>query len=281
VVAAEVLLVIALIALNLYLWVRPGRGDDVASAESTASGATSVATPAGGSASATEPSTASATTSATASMSASSATTSAATSTAAPAPSTPIPDPTTALRAAGRLVVVVDSSASMAAHLPTVKDSLTELFRQVPDGVTVGLTTYSPAGVAVLVPAEPVNGDRREQLVKAVQGLTTTAGTNRPVFDALTLSYQHVLAGQPGSDPAPILMAITDGGRSGGADLATFVTFAKAETAKRARSATPRFVGITPGADMTLLNQVVDAVGGRAVAAGTPSQLHDAILTLP
>lgn len=185
------------------------------------------------------------------------------------------------LTRAGRLVVVADSSSSMDRHLAAIKAGLAELFRQAPDGVAIGLITYSAGGVKVLADPVPLDHDARTKLLEAVNGLTSTPGTARPIFDALTLSYQHVLAGAPGRDPAPILMAITDGGRSGGSDLQTFVTFAKAESAKRARAATSRFIGITPGADVSLLSQVVAAVGGKVATADTDDRLRAAILDLP
>lgn len=271
-------MVVALVALNLYLWIRPGHDSaappaGAAATSAAATGATSTATPAAG-----------ATTSPPVTGGPSAGPSSGATSP-GPAPGGGAPtvrsEPGPALRAAGRLIAVVDTSAAMESQLGSVKDGLVELFRKAPDGVTVGLIAYSPAGVQVVSPPARLDGGRRDALVTAVQGLTTTPGAGRPLFDALVLGYQYSLAGPPGTDPAPILMAVTNGGRDGGADLQTFTLFASTEAAKRARAAAPVFVAITPGADVPLLNQVAAEVGGTVLPAATPGAVRDAILALP
>ena len=266
---------VALVALNLYLWLRPGHDAASTPAGAAATGATSTASPAAGATAGPVPGGPSGTA------------TGARPSTAPPTPTpraetaTVRSDPAQALRAAGRLIVVVDTSAAMETQLGSVKDGLVELFRKAPDGVTVGLIAYSPAGVQVVSAPARVDAGRRDALVTAVQGLTTTPGAGRPLFDALVLGYQYSLAGPPGTDPAPILMTITNGGRDGGADLPTFTLFAKTEAAKRARAAAPVFVAITPGADVPLLEQVADEVGGTVLPAASPGAVRDAIVALP
>ena len=290
VVAAEVLLVVALVALNLYLWIRPGRDDGAGSGATNTGAATSEAT-AVTSPAASDPS------AATSSTTAGAHSTSPAAAGPAPSPATtPTPSPSAvptappssagspanALKSAGRLVAVVDLSPAMAGQLDAVKAGLAELARQAPDGVALGLVTYGGTGVQAVVSPAPLDATRRTGFVTAVNALTTTASPERPLFDGLVLAYQYALAGPPGTDPAPMLMAITNGGRTTGADLQTFAVFAKAESAKRARSVTPRFIGITPGADVPLLTQSAAAVGGGQVVAVTgPDRLRNAILDLP
>ena len=282
VVAAEVLLVVGLVALNVYLWVRPAgrdaaRIDAPATAVATplASGATTAATPAPTATSASPASPASTPSRTTP------ATTAPTSSRASASSAAPAVDVAAALKKAGRLVVVVDTSAGMTPHLDAVKAGLTDLVRQAPDGVSLGLVTYSPEGINVAAEPAAMDAGRRDALTRTVGGLTTKPGADRPLFDALVLAYQHVLAGNPGADPAPILMTITDGGRQGGTDLQTFLTFARAESAKRARPADPVFIAISPGADVPLLTQVAAELGGKVVVADTDDRIRAAILDLP
>jgi hypothetical protein len=300
VVAAEVLLVVALVALNLYLWIRPGH-DDGAHSGATSTGASvaaSDATPAAGSVGSGSPDSATTgpagttTTATTATQSATdSSTAGATTSSSGPAPTAssvpgaapaPVVSPAIALKAAGRLVAVVDTSQGMADQLGAVKDGLTELAKQAPDGVALGLITYGANGIEAVVTPEPLDANRRTNFVSAVEALTTTAKPDRPLLDGLVLAYQYALAGPPGTDPAPIVMAITNGGRTQGSDLQTFAVFAQAESAKRARSATPSFIGLTPGADVPLLTRTAAAAGGgKVVSVSGANRLRDAILDLP
>lgn len=297
VVGAELLLVVALVALNLYLWLRPGRdatsetavaGATATSVASTAAGA-DASTPAGGSVptDTTTTATTAATTDSTGTTTspatgASSGTTAAAPSTAAPA-TTAASGPAgaaAALTAAGRLVLVVDTSDGMADELPAVKDGLRDLLRQAPDGVTVGLLTYAADGAHVAAAPATLDAGRRDDLLRLVDGLSTST-PDRPLFDTLVLGYQYALAGQPGAEPAPILLVVTNGGSTKGADLQTFELFARSEAAKRARAATPRFVAISPGADVPLLTRAATDLGGTVVPAQGPDRIRGAITDLP
>jgi Ca-activated chloride channel family protein len=214
------------------------------------------------------------------------------------------PDPTaavdtlrlwSALTLQSRILAVIDTSGSMAAHEgPTDRIGLAAAAAQggltlFPDSSEVGLWSFSsekPDGQAwdELVPigklTEPVGPapSRRAALASLTDTLRERLGGKTALYSTVIAAVREVRAGyRPGASNAVVL--ITDGRNEvdGGIDLPTAVQTLRAE-ADPTRPVALIAIGIGPDSDAEALRQLSGATGGAAYTAQNPQDIRAVFL---
>ena len=106
------------------------------------------------------------------------------------------------------LALVVDTSGSMAgAKIENARRAASMLIGKLKDGDIVALDAFSDTARTV-VPPTRVTAESRQQILRAIAGLTVSGSTN--MFDGLTLAEGQVAAAPP-THPLRRIVVISDG----------------------------------------------------------------------
>ncbi|MBW3085428.1 hypothetical protein KEM60_01628 [Austwickia sp. TVS 96-490-7B] len=181
---------------------------------------------------------------------------------------------TVALKHAGRIVFVVDTSNGMGPWLDAAKDGVSSLVATLPDEVSAGLITYSSSGANVGTPIAPANAGQRGQLSDAMRSLKAGGGPG-PLPDALLLGYQNAV-NNAAPNTAPLVVVITASGMASGTDISTLTSFIQADASNRVTAA--RVVALAgTGADRAPLDKAASTTHGRVDAVKDADELRTAI----
>jgi Ca-activated chloride channel family protein len=183
----------------------------------------------------------------------------------------------------GTVMMVMDSSGSMAApdlepnRMEAAKSAGRQLIDNVPDGVRLGLVTFS--GAANLI-AEPT--DNHQTLVRAIAGLRAEGGT--AIGDGLSLAIDNVLAQQPdeNEEQTPsLIILLSDGQSSSGIPPAEAAAQAKAAGIRvhtvgiGQRDAQTVVGGQSAVLDEATLQMIASETGGQYFYAAESEELED------
>ncbi|GAA3437120.1 substrate-binding domain-containing protein [Kutzneria kofuensis] len=178
----------------------------------------------------------------------------------------------------GRTLAVIDTSGSMKDPMPdgqsrieVARDGALAGLSLMPDTTSVGLWTFSLT-TTELVPLGPLGGlDRgvpqRLALQRAGATLPGRVGGSTALYDTALAGYEALKSDfDPTKVNAEVL--ITDGRneRAGGLDLNGLLARLRSQ-ADPTRPVEIIGIGLGPDADMTVLNQIAAATGGKAYQA--------------
>ncbi|HEV8322622.1 MAG TPA: VWA domain-containing protein [Myxococcota bacterium] len=122
-----------------------------------------------------------------------------------------------AARAPLNLAIVIDASGSMlGAPLDGAKAAAKEMIARLAASDRVALVAYGSAG-SVLVPSTPLDGEARERLTHAIEGLGDMGGTN--ISDGLELARAEVARGAS-SERVNRVVLLSDGEANAGIQTA-------------------------------------------------------------
>lgn len=188
-------------------------------------------------------------------------------------------------RTQGTIVLAVDVSESMEAtdvqpnRLAAAKDAATSFVEGLPEGLHVAIVTFAGTSEVLVAP-----GAAREDLIDAIDGLTSSRGT--VIGDGLTSALDAIEADWEANSPIPSAIVLL----SDGADTGSVVSPDEAG-ARATKLAVPVFtVAIVgdgsgkpdKGSDTALLERLASATGGEsstASTAGELTQVYDALGT--
>ncbi|MBB5888867.1 substrate-binding domain-containing protein [Kutzneria kofuensis] len=178
----------------------------------------------------------------------------------------------------GRTLAVIDTSGSMAEPMPdgqsrveVARDGALAGMSLMPDTTSVGLWTFSEQW-SELVPVGPLGGKtnggpQRQLLQQAAASLPGRVGGNTALYDTALQAYRALRDGYDATKVNSEVL-ITDGKNEtpGGIDLTALIAALRAEV-DPTRPIQIIGIGLGPDADMTVLQQLAAATGGKAYQA--------------